>query len=297
MRAIQLWVRAVLKNTHFAERAHALALSLPDKFEVSDATKLGRALGKMWTYPNSIHWWLINNCSFRLTKFENFYFEDERMVEFWKNQTELQVLVTFTCSCLKTTAVLPQVIALEAANLFDLPEGRALQRVSTRLDSNYIRRLALCTAVTLTSLYLWRGRRQYMSSIGHGITTVATYLPGLVHLVIVEQREDYVPLNEKVSTTTLQLFSKLETLVLQMMNIARFVIDNGAMHEMNTAAGIYGLGNEFMMGCPKVRRVAIRAEVEEQVLASVVTRSQGGEIREESRTVVDFDTSDMFWNQ
>ncbi|KAJ6515349.1 hypothetical protein C8R45DRAFT_206605 [Mycena sanguinolenta] len=310
-RVVQLWSRTIMNNTYLAERVLALALQLPSplKFEASDATKIvcalekcvnlkelrvfGELLGKTGTYrTDGIHGWLINDCSFRVTKFENFYFEDSSIKTFWRNQTEIQLLVTRTSSCLRDLEVLPQVIALEA-DVLDLPEGRALQRVSTRLEDRYIRHLARCTAATLTTLYLSRNLVDPWFSIGHAITAVAGCFLGLIHLVIVEQKKS-VPLNEKVLTTTLQKFSRLETLNLQMQNVASFMIDN-ATYQMNTATGVYGLGHEFMIACPTLRRVTIRAEVEEQVLASVVTRSRGGGIHEESGTMADFDASEMFW--
>ncbi|KAF7335354.1 hypothetical protein MSAN_02346200 [Mycena sanguinolenta] len=312
-RVVQSWSRTIMNNTSLAERVHALALRLPSplRFEVSDATKIGCALGKCvnlkelrvfgellektGTYQNDgIHGWLINDCSFRLTKFESFYFEDRNIERFWRNQTEIQLLAARTSSCLRDPEVLPQVIALRT-DLLDFPEGRALQRISTRLEDRYIQRLARSTAVTLTTLYLSRDLVDRFS-LGDAIAAVAKYFVDLIHLVIVEQKKCHVALNEKLSTTTLQKFSKLESLVLRMLNVASFEIDD-VTHKMNTAAGVYGLGHDFMIACPTLQRAAVSAEVEEQVLASVVTRSQGGEIHEGSGTVVDFDASDMFWNQ
>ncbi|KAJ6515344.1 hypothetical protein C8R45DRAFT_1139546 [Mycena sanguinolenta] len=313
MRVIQLWARTMI-GTPLAERVHALALSLPStlKFDVSYATKIGRALAKCVNLKElrivndeelnetagdaqyGVHGWLINNCSFRLTKFENFYFEDRRIAEFWKNQAELQVLLTSTCSFLRDPEVLPQLIALEAADLLDLSEGRALQCVSTRLDDTNLRRLARCTA-NLTTLYLSRDLVDCSFSIGDAIAAAAGCFPNLIHLVIVEKTED-VPSREEVLKSTLQQFLKLETIILQVLNVACFDID-GVSQELNTAAGLYGLGNAFMMACPVLRRATIRTEVEEQVLTSVLTRSPGGEIHEESGLVSDFDTSSMFWEQ
>ncbi|KAF7335344.1 F-box domain-containing protein [Mycena sanguinolenta] len=313
MRAIQLWARTMI-GTPLAERVYALALCLPGtlRFDVSHATKIGRALAKCVNLKElrmvsdeelietagdaqyGVHGWLINNCSFRLTKFENFHFEDRRIAEFWKNQTELQVLLTRTCSFLRDPVVLPQLNAIEAADLLDLSERRSLQRVSTRLDDTNLRRLARCTT-NLTTLYLSRDSVDRWFSIGDAIATAAGCFPDLIHFAIVEKQDD-VPSHEEVSNTTLEQFLKLETLVLQVLNISCFDID-GATHEMNTAAGLYGLGNGFMMACPALRRATIRAEMGGQVLAIMVTRSQGGEIDEGSQTVVDFDTSCMLWNQ
>jgi hypothetical protein len=110
-------------------------------------------------------------------------------VDFWKKQTEIQVLVVHhNLGCFKDLQLLPDLVAVGTSQLSDLPEGRALQRIET-----YFQRDLLPLAQykrTLTTLNLLRHWVDRQFSIGDAISAVAELLPGLVHFGIIERRKD-----------------------------------------------------------------------------------------------------------
>ncbi|KAF7352328.1 hypothetical protein MVEN_01196500 [Mycena venus] len=310
MRAVKSWARAIEKHPHLAERVHTLALRLPDTltFEVSDATKIGRALAKCVNLKelrivgdvsatghihNCIHGWMINDCPFRLTKFENLYFQDRWIEGFWQKQTEIRVLsIAHSSACFTDQNLLPELIAVRTTSMSDLPEGRALQRVETRFQRDLLPLVQY--KGTLTTLNL---RRDWMIdldfSIGVALGAVAELLPDLMHLGIVERFKDYhLSLLDGLSKTTFQQFTSLKTFTLRVLNVDCFVFDNVSPFNMNAAADVHGLAYEIMMACPTLRRVAVGAEGP----ASVLRRVPGGEIHEESVQLLDFDAFSMFWN-
>ncbi|KAF8214139.1 hypothetical protein K438DRAFT_1802954 [Mycena galopus ATCC 62051] len=314
MRAVQSWARAILKNPHLAERVHALALCLPNtlRFDVSDATKIGHALAKCVNLKElrvigeldgetggrqvCMHGWMINDCTFRLIKFENHYFEDRWIMDFWKKQTEIRVLATQNSVCFEDRLLLPKLIAVATHHMSNLgvSAGRALHRIETRFDTRESVLALVQYKGTLTTLNLTRNWVNERFSIADAIATVAELLPSLVHFGINDQRKETSFMCEKTSKKTLQRFSKLETLVLQMVNASFFAVDDATPYAMKEAEGVRGLGYEILMACTTLRRVAVAAEVD-QVLSSVQTRSRAGEIHEQSGTDISFEALTMFW--
>ncbi|KAJ7887585.1 hypothetical protein B0H14DRAFT_1236887 [Mycena olivaceomarginata] len=310
MRDVQSWARAITKHAHLAERTHSLALCLPSTltFDAPHATKIGRALAKCINLKelrvvgevsatgerqSCIHGWMINDCSFRLTRFENLYFNDQWIVDFWKKQTEIRVLVmNHNLGCFKDPQLLPDLVAVGTSQLSDLPEGRALQRIET-----YFQRDLLHLAQykrTLTTLNLLRHWVDRQFSIGDAISAVAELLPGLVHFGIIERRKDsHIP-TELVSQATLRRFAKLETLTLYLLNVKFFGVDN-TMYVLDAPAGVCALGHAMMIACPTLRRATIGAQADD-ALTKVLTRSRGGEVHVEAGTAFDFEDVSMFWN-
>ncbi|KAJ7859948.1 hypothetical protein B0H14DRAFT_3135015 [Mycena olivaceomarginata] len=262
-------------------RALAKCINLKDLRVVGEVSATGER-------QSCIHGWMINDCSFRLTRFENLYFNDRWIVDFWKKQTEIQVLVmNHNLGCFKDPQLLPDLIAVGTSQLSNLPEGRALQRIET-----YFQRELLPLAQykrTLTTLNLVRDWVDLQFSIGDAISAVAELVSHLVHFGIIERRKDsYILPTELTSETTLRRFAKLETITLHMLNVECFAVDD-AMYDMDAPAGVYGLGHAMMMACPTLRRAAICAEADD-ALTSVLTRSRGGEIHAEAGTTFDFET-------
>ncbi|KAJ7368908.1 hypothetical protein DFH08DRAFT_1071513 [Mycena albidolilacea] len=239
---------------HSVDLPHPFTCTVPLTFDTSHATKIGRALAKCINLKDlrvvgevsatgerqsCIHGWMINDCSFRLTTFENLYFNDRWIVDFWKKQTEIQVLVmNHNLGCFKDPQLLPDLIAVGTSQLSNLPEGRALQRIET-----YFQRELLPLAQykrTLTTLNLVRDWVDLQFSIGDTISAVAELVSHLVHFGIIERRKDsYILPTELTSETTLRRFAKLETITLHMLNVECFAVDD-AMYDMDAPAGVYG---------------------------------------------------------
>jgi hypothetical protein len=103
-------------------------------------------------------------------------------------------------------------------------------------------------------------------------------------------------------------FSKLQTFVLHVCNIGRFLgqTDPGSdshSHSYDTASApdLERLGVDLLKACPTLLRTAIGAEAGQgQELSCVLTRSNGAgvgsAIHAEAGTALDFDALDMFWN-
>jgi hypothetical protein len=207
MRTVKSWARTVTRHSHLAERVHALALRLPATltFDAQDATKIARALSRcsnlkelrvasqvdtphLSVERTCIHGWMINEAPFRLTKFENTYFEDSRITAFWKAQTEIRVLsIPCTSSCFENQ-LLPNVIAIRTSHLHDLPAGRPLQRIETTFHRDLAPLMQY--AGTLTTLNLRREWRNHELSISDMLVDIANLLPSLAHLGITELRKE-----------------------------------------------------------------------------------------------------------
>ncbi|KAF7338031.1 hypothetical protein MVEN_02027100 [Mycena venus] len=319
MRVVKKWARAVTKHAHLAARVHALALQLPDtlKFDVSDATTIGCALAKclnlkelkisgdttMYGSSSCIHGWMINDCEFRLTKFDNQYFSDGWITDFWKKQTEIRVLSIPDSTCLRNdTQLLPAVIAVGTKYLQNLPQRRALQRIETTFHRDFSPLLQYKD--TLTTLYLRRDWVDHTVDVEHTITAIAAMLPVLLHFGVFESRKlARCPFVVRPPTTTLRRFIKLETFTLQVRNICRFTglanhLPTPESYDLAVSGDVETLSYAIMKAFPTLWRVAIGAEVvKDQELTCILTKTRAGEIHMEAGTTFDaFGPLSMFWN-
>ncbi|KAJ7869632.1 hypothetical protein B0H13DRAFT_2670013 [Mycena leptocephala] len=306
MRTVKSWARTVTRHSHLAERVRALALRLPATltFDAQDATKIARALSRCSNLkelrvagPVCFHGWMINEAPFRLTKFENRYFEDRWIGDFWKAQTEIRVLsISYTSSRFDNNQLLPNLIAIRTSYLHNLPAGRPLQRIETTFHRDLAPLMQY--ARTLTTLNLLREWRDHELSISDILVAIAD-LAALAHLGITELRKERsTPAIEVPPIAILRQFSKIETFILLVRNVTRFLSDDlHNSYDMTVAADVEGLGSAIMAACPTLWRVAVGAQVAwDQELSSVLTKSRGGEIHAEAGTALDFEAVSMFWN-
>ncbi|KAK7062234.1 hypothetical protein R3P38DRAFT_3251570 [Favolaschia claudopus] len=337
MRKLNSWAAAVSKHAYLGEFVHSLVLRLPDmvSFEASTANKLGRALSKcvnlkelrilsegrgsvVGSRHNSFNAWMLNKCSFRLWRFENQYFDDTVLKEFWRKQTELRVLSTGNdvYSLDPDLEILPQLIAVNSDFMFNLPGERPLQRIET-MAHNDLTHLQKFEA-TLTTLNLTRAHPDKTFPIGAVIKLVAESLPNLVHFGYIEEdrcwdvrvssiflallathvlQRSYHP-HGVTSKAVLQKFTKLQTLLLQLQDTWRFVVEGAsdAEHYLTTPTDVCDLGRDIMAVCPTLRRTAIHIKLFGMGV-SVLTRSQPGEtIHEDPGPWHRCETFSMFWD-
>ncbi|KAK7062235.1 hypothetical protein R3P38DRAFT_2834215 [Favolaschia claudopus] len=298
MRKVRSWAVVIARNTQLAVLVQALALYLPIdiSFDALDAHKVGRVLASCTNLKElrvsgpdrpsgflhgSNAGWMLNNCFFRLTKFENLYFHDDWIKYFYSKQDQLSVLVTYNSSYFSDRQhLLPALTAVGMTQMSHLPAGKALERIEIGLEADMLPLLQYKS--TLTTLNLVRHWHDSQFSIGHAIKAVAESLPDIVHLGLVES-EEFLPCSqEQTSTAMLQLFSRLETFTLSMLNVDAFVIDEAPPHDLSDAAGVHDLSYAVLMACP--------------TLASLFTRSAAGLVKHESRTGFGFEEFSMFWN-
>ncbi|KAF7352306.1 Fungal-trans domain-containing protein [Mycena venus] len=293
MRAIKSWALAVTRHAHLAQRMHALALKLPDAptLDTLDAMKIGRALsrcvnlkelrlaGGMPTYRNNyIHAWMVTEGTFRLHKFENLYFANWWSEDFSNAQTEIRVLSIPYCRKLPSFENrLSNVVALGTASLHGLPAGKPLQRVETGLHKDFSP-LAQYSQ-SLTTLNVCGQWIHGDFSISEVLAAIATSLPALLHLGVTELKKESVLHNVKTPTPILQYFRKLETFILHVRNIHRFLDEeppSPISYDMEIATDIEDLGMAIMNASPTLWRAAIGGEVTSgQEMTRVLMRSSG----------------------
>jgi hypothetical protein len=190
MRAVKSWARAVTQHTHLAERVHALALQLPPNIDSLDAsaTKIVVALRRCVNLKElqGVHGWMTIGCRFRLQKFENLlYCQDRWDDDFWKEQTQIRVL-SLPSALPSFDNQLPELIALGTDTLRDLP-ARPLQRVETAPHGNFS---ALGQySQTLTTLNVRGHWSHHIFSIPETLAAIARSLPALRNLSIVELKK------------------------------------------------------------------------------------------------------------
>ncbi|KAJ7141131.1 hypothetical protein C8R44DRAFT_241318 [Mycena epipterygia] len=308
MRSVKSWSLAVIRHSHLAERVHTLSLLLPANLEPTDAAKIKHALSRCVNLkeltlsgrrPDSIYGWMINECTFRLTKFANSYFESRWIEDFWASQSTIRVLsyshYSFPCS----DEQLPNLIAVKSTQLSGLPARRPLQRIETigfqhHLDYSHLEQYR----GTLTTLNLLRERVDWEATLARTLIVIADFVPALLHLGIVEVRKDDFAQIELTPTEALQKFPRIETFILHVRTVTQFKDPNSdRIYEMDTAADLEALGLEIMATCPTLRRTAMGAEaVLDHELSCVLTKSPGDGIHSEVGTNFDFDAVSMFWN-
>ncbi|KAK7054008.1 hypothetical protein R3P38DRAFT_1475814 [Favolaschia claudopus] len=314
-----VWAAAVSKHAYLAEFVHSLVLRLPDmvSLEASTANKLGRALSKCVNLKelrilaegtgsvvaaghNSFYGWMLNKCSFRLTHFENQYFDDTIIRDFWRKQSELLVVSSEhnVCAMDPDLGLLPQVIAFNTNHMGNLPVERPLQRIETRVCNNLnpLKQYE-ATLTTLNLTQIWINRD---FPIGAVIKVVAETLPNLVHLGIIEEdrcRDNTYHPTGATSKAILQKFTKLQTFLLQLQDTWRFVIQGASdtQHALTSPTTVCDLGREIMTVCPTLRQTAIHVKIFGMDVC-VLTRPQpGGTIREVPGPWPGIGVFSMFW--
>ncbi|KAK7062230.1 hypothetical protein R3P38DRAFT_691475 [Favolaschia claudopus] len=327
LRRLNSWATATSKHTYLAKYVRCLIIRLPETvaLEASTFTKLGRALAQcvnlkelrifspLGSNYGSFQGSLINKCSFRLTTFQNRYFDNKCIMEFWRKQTEIRVVVSDrnVCSIDAQSMILPKLVAVKAYNAEDLPDERSLERIEVAYFKDFSRLVRY--GASLTTLNLFAG-----CSIEHTVRLVADTLPNLLHFGILESEEDldrsinperinhfrqcYIP------KARLWQFKKLETLILQPKGYRDLAVSahhhpHAAMatgvretyHSLASLSGISDAGREIMAACTTLRRVAISAKVSE-IHGGVWTRSHSeGAIRGEPKTWTEVQALSMFW--
>ncbi|KAK7054016.1 hypothetical protein R3P38DRAFT_2683516 [Favolaschia claudopus] len=314
---LKLWAEAASKHAYLAEYVHSLILQLPISFEPSIASKLTRALAQSVHLKelrilgpressryNFFQGSIINKCSFRLTKFENRYFDDKLILEFWRNQTEILLLNTDRdiCALDPESDLLPNLIAVKTNNVKDLPAGRALQRVeiSTMAHISPLKQYeASLTTLNLRQKhwqYQWLRQPQELV-LDALVRAVADIVPNLLHLGILDEQKHLHDFHRSsISSSSLQRLNKLESFILQMPDVRHFTVlgVNQIPHFMGESGGLFSAGRDMMAACPTLRRVALATNAV-QVHGAVLTRSQAeGVIHEEPKTWLQVEALSMF---
>ncbi|KAK7062251.1 hypothetical protein R3P38DRAFT_691781 [Favolaschia claudopus] len=313
-RKLNAWAAVVSMHAYLAGFVHSLVLRLPDmvSFEAYTANKLGRALSKcvnlkelriLAEEAGSVvpGGWILNGCSFRLTHFENHYFDNTVIREFWKRQTELLVVSSEHNVCaMDPDQLLPRLIAVKTDSIEQLPVKRLLERVELPVWVDLAPLQQYQASLTTLNLV-----RNWISlnprfQIGAVMKVVAETLPNLEHFGIIEMercRDKTVYWNDKTSQAVLQKFLGLQTLALQMQSQSCFLIEgaNNPRHHFRCSTDVCDFGREIMTMCSTLRRVAICVKFN-AVGLNVLTRSQpGGTICEEPGSWPGIETFSMFW--
>ncbi|KAK7062256.1 hypothetical protein R3P38DRAFT_691921 [Favolaschia claudopus] len=318
IRNLNAWAAAVSKHAYLAGFVHSLVLRLPDmvSFEASTANKLGRALSKCVNLKelrilaegtgsvvaaghNSFYGWMLNKCSFRLTHFENQYFDEMVIREFWRKQTELLVVSSEhnVRAMDPDMGLLPRLIAVNTYHIENLPD-RPLQRIETRVCNNLTPlKQYEATLTTLNLTQIWIDRN---FSIGAVIKVVAETLPNLVHLGIIELdrcRDNIYHPTGVTSKGILQKFTKLQTFCLQLQDTRYFVIQGASdtQHYLTLPTAVYDLGREIMTVVPTLRRTAIRVKICGTGVCVLTRSQQEGTIREVPGPWPGIEVFSMFW--
>lgn len=208
MRSLRSWALAVTRHSHLGERVHALSLELPEtlKLSASDGMKIKRALRACINLkelkvsceedfgpnvrPDASSGWMVNEASFRLTKFANTYFSSRSTTKFWDAQSEIRVLsIPHIYGFPFADEQLPNLIAIGGLQLYSLPVGRPLQRIETCFHPDFspIARFSQ----TLTTLNIVQTILDHNSTLADTVTSIVDLLPALVHFGIAEL-EQYV---------------------------------------------------------------------------------------------------------
>ncbi|KAJ6531617.1 hypothetical protein DFH09DRAFT_137938 [Mycena vulgaris] len=178
-----------------------------------------------------------------------------------------------------------------------LPPGRPLQRIEIAFERDYS--FLMQYAQTLTTLNLVREEFNIFSTISDTLTSIAVFLPALVHVGIIELvKEPSYAAVEHIPMVTLQRFPRIETFILQVRHVIRFTDPtSNHVYELRTDADLEALGSAIMEACPTLQRTVIGAEVDMgHELTCALTRSPEGGIHSEAGTEFDFDAVSMFWN-
>ncbi|KAJ7202029.1 hypothetical protein GGX14DRAFT_654533 [Mycena pura] len=313
-----------------AERMHALSFELPHPESLSlssDAVKIARALGRcinlkeLSVYceghhifspsPVAIQGWIVSKCPFRLTKFTNAYFRNSFLSGFWSAQAEIRVLSlpafaqTFPCY----DDQLPNLIAVEAADLQALPTGRPLQRIQVGFPRDFQDFSILARfSPTLTTLNLFQGYRNYTFYL-RTVEIVARHLPMLLHFGIGEicTLHTQIQASDESPLPALAKLTRLETLFLYTHNIATFRdATNNILYPVNTPLDLKTFGLAIMDACPQLLQAAIGAHVYRTAiqerkgdkgseLTCTLTRSEVGEVLSLNGTGFEFPAVSKFW--
>jgi hypothetical protein len=140
--------------------------------------------------PDASSGWMVNEASFRLTKFANTYFSSRSTTKFWDAQSEIRVLsIPHIYGFPFADEQLPNLIAIGGLQLYSLPVGRPLQRIETCLHPDFspIARFSQ----TLTTLNIVQTILDHNSTLADTVTSIVDLLLALVHFDIAEL-EQYV---------------------------------------------------------------------------------------------------------
>ncbi|KAJ7762514.1 hypothetical protein B0H16DRAFT_1529060 [Mycena metata] len=316
MRATKSWCLAVTRHPHLAQRVAALSLQLPEvaKLDPADGTKIHRALMLCVNLKElkvtfeeilggnhrSAGGWFINECPFRLTKFNNLYFEQDWIAPFWRAQSELRVLSAPYCGPLTfSDEQLPNLVAVKVCDVQYLPAGRPLQRIEAPFPSSldhYYSGLAQYSH-SLTTLNLLRESAD--TSIWHAVILIARVLPALVNFGITEvKRSERRSIAQSAPANIFQNFCRLETFVLLLINVTRFRDpDSRRIYAMGHEGHLKDFGAAIMEACPTLRQTVLGSEVQlDRQLTCTLRRDLHGAICSETGTTFDFDAMSKFWN-
>ncbi|KAF8182158.1 hypothetical protein K438DRAFT_1975696 [Mycena galopus ATCC 62051] len=339
--AADSWALTVTRHSHLAERLHALALHLPeirppeDRIVLPaiqaplpgieapqlptiwpmDTANIGYALSRCVNLKElrlsgdsrRHRGWMMQDHPFRLQKFESLQTLTIPQ-KFWGTQTQIRVLSLHpNCFYPSFKSQLLNVIAF-GTSLHRLP-ARPLQRVETGFQLPHEFSPLAQYSQTLTTVSI-RGMRLVSilrtTSIGQILAGIADSVPALLHLSIVEQSNpgyvDARPFSEVTPTPILrERFRKLETFVLQMRSVSRFLSEepgSSFSYDMALADDVEAFGVAIMTACRTLLRVVIGAEVVlDERIVRVLRRTSRGEIHAEAGTTLEaFEALSVFWD-
>ncbi|KAJ7646564.1 hypothetical protein FB45DRAFT_890786 [Roridomyces roridus] len=338
---LESWCTAVSRSPQLAERIHTLILELDPNIALSsNMAKLARALAKCVNlkeltvrdgssgrirthsveYP-SIQGWVLNTCKFRLTKFDNSFFNTSMLSQFWNVQCDLRLLST----CHQGDSFpfhaeqLPNLIGLVVCGMRALPATRPLERIElytyplSTLD-HLVPALVpysptLDTLNLLHNLTEWDAT-QTLSIFSH----VALAVPDLLHFGFVERLSDVFSYLQDVESpadipfVSLSKFRRLETFFYYSHNTVEFVDHTtGELYDLSHPADLEAFGRLAMNACPTLRRVVVAYALHKPVstraakpkdpdVVCTVTRGVAGtDFHVEHGTKFDFSKTSMFW--
>ncbi|KAJ7162254.1 hypothetical protein C8R46DRAFT_346683 [Mycena filopes] len=224
MRSVKSWCLAVTRHSHLAERLYSLSFRLPEAHNLTptDATilSLQRALmacvnlkelkiasAGRDTLDDPNGWLMQKAFPFRLTKFTNLFFDFSSLRDFWKAQTELEV-ISMSYAHAHHTIVWDE-LPNQVPKPGNVAAGNTLSYLARHCQS-------------LTTLNLVRGpfidtwpMNKFEVGVNETISLVASSLPALSQLSIIElvPRSVYTR-GIHYGTLPLEKFSRLETFVL-----------------------------------------------------------------------------------
>ncbi|KAJ7646557.1 hypothetical protein FB45DRAFT_177852 [Roridomyces roridus] len=340
-RRLESWCTAVSRRPQLAESIHTLILELDPGIALSsNMAKLARALAKCvnlkeLTVRDStsgrrpyylsqhpcIQGWVLNTCKFRLTKFDNFFFSNSMLSQFWNVQCDLRVLSTghLGDSFPFDAEQLPNLIGLEVRDMRALPAARPLERIELHTyplpTLDHLVPALIPYSPTLDTLDLlhhlteWDAA-QTLSIFSH----VALAVPDLLHFGFPERlNEAFNYLREAESPAdipfgALSKFTRLETFFYYSHNTVEFLDHStGELYDLGIPVDIEAFGRVAMDACPTLRRVVVAYDLHKpaskrvpkpkdpDVVCTLTRGVAGADTHVEHGTRFDLKKTSMFW--
>ncbi|KAJ7448360.1 hypothetical protein FB451DRAFT_1289145 [Mycena latifolia] len=320
MRKIKAWCLAVTRNENLACLVHSLALRLPDVLRPADAEQLGPALARCTqlkeleilhqlhepdyvTRGFTIQWWILNQSSFRLTKFRNKYFRMDLfvfgMAQFWDAQCELRVLSiphagNFPC---RDDTQLPSLVALETSAQA-LPLGpRPLECLKVHITYDIFRLAPLQScASTLTTLTVVLHLPDIL--VTEIVNAVREAVPNILHFNITQMRGTFPPTSVDSLIPLFTGFQKLESVVLQVREALRDHATAPSTWQAERLAEWKLFGCALMDTSKTLRRVEIGTNAVLDIERTYIfTRVEpGGDILCMEKDGFEWDVTSDFWS-